>query len=89
MKNKIYYIKKYFFILFIIISCLLIFCKFGSNEISLFYITYQLKTTPISEKDVKIFVINLDHSTNRYNNINKQFIVPNLGEKPRTCSASF
>ena len=78
MKNKIYYIKKYFFILFIIISCLLIFCKFGSNEISLFYITYQLKTNPISEKDIKIFLINLDHSTNRYNNINKQFIHINL-----------
>ncbi|MGI4753414.1 MAG: glycosyltransferase family 25 protein [Janthinobacterium lividum] len=78
MKNKIYHIKKYFFILFIIISCLLIFCKFGSNEISLFYITYQLKNNPISEKDIKIFVINLDHSTNRYNNINKQFIDINL-----------
>lgn len=78
MKNKIYYIKKYYFIIFIIISCLLIFCKFGSNEISLFYITYQLKTIPISEKDIKIFVINLDYSTSRHNNINKQFIHINL-----------
>jgi len=70
--------KKYFFIVSIITLCLLLAYKFRPNEVTLFSTIYQLKTVSVSEKDVKIFVINLDRSVDRYNNIKKQFDDYNL-----------
>lgn len=63
-------IKKYFFIISIIIICLLL--------IFIFLKTYQIGSAPLEEKDIKIFIVNLDRSTDRYNNISKQFDNNNL-----------
>ncbi|MCC8406854.1 MAG: glycosyltransferase family 25 protein [Rickettsia endosymbiont of Sceptobius lativentris] len=63
-------IKKYFFIISIIIICL--------SLIFIFLKTYQIGSAPLEEKDIKIFIVNLDRSTDRYNNISKQFDNNNL-----------
>ncbi|BBJ32086.1 hypothetical protein RAS_11950 [Rickettsia asiatica] len=46
--------------------------------IFIFLKTYQIGSAPLEEKDIKIFIVNLDHSTDRYNNISKQFDNNNL-----------
>ncbi|ARD87203.1 glycosyl transferase [Rickettsia amblyommatis] len=52
------------FIISIIIICL--------SLLFIFLKTYQIGSTPLEEKDIKIFIVNLDRSTDRYNNISKQ-----------------
>ncbi|MFV9957086.1 MAG: glycosyltransferase family 25 protein [Rickettsia conorii subsp. raoultii] len=44
----------------------------------IFLKTYQIGSAPLEEKDIKIFIVNLDRSTDRYNNISKQFDNNNL-----------
>ncbi|CEO16437.1 Glycosyltransferase family 25 (LPS biosynthesis protein) [Rickettsia monacensis] len=46
--------------------------------IFIFLKTYQIGSAPLEEKDIKIFIVNLDRSTDRYNNISKQFNNNNL-----------
>ncbi|KJV80141.1 glycosyltransferase 25 family protein [Rickettsia hoogstraalii str. RCCE3] len=46
--------------------------------IFIFLKTYQIGSAPLEEKDIKIFIVNLDRSTDRYNNISKQFDNNNL-----------
>ena len=46
--------------------------------IFIFLKTYQISTAPLKEKDIKIFIVNLDRSTDRYNHISKQFDNNNL-----------
>ncbi|KJW04953.1 glycosyltransferase family 25 protein [Rickettsia argasii] len=43
----------------------------------IFLKTYQIGSTPLEVKDIKIFIVNL-RSTDRYNNISKQFDNNNL-----------
>jgi len=70
--------KKYFFIVSIIIICSLLIYKSLPNEILLFSKIYQIKTISLKEDNVKIFIINLDRSGDRYNDIKKQFDSNNL-----------
>ncbi|MFV9930236.1 MAG: hypothetical protein AB8U82_05190 [Rickettsia endosymbiont of Haemaphysalis japonica] len=44
----------------------------------IFLKTYQIGSAPLEEKDIKIFIVNLDRSTDEYNNISKQFDNNNL-----------
>ncbi|HJD55434.1 MAG TPA: glycosyltransferase family 25 protein [Rickettsia endosymbiont of Pyrocoelia pectoralis] len=73
--------KKYFLLLFPVIACLLLFYKFQPTDIILFSKTNQIKTIPIDEKNIRVFVVNLDRSTDRYNNISKQFDKNNLSHE--------
>lgn len=71
--------KKYFLLLlFPVIVCLLLFYKFQPTEIILFSKTNQIKTIPVYEKHIRVFVVNLDRSADRYKVISKQLDNNNL-----------